>query len=137
MYHTIDFFIYITKKIVQYMFWVNSNYTKTCTIHLIDRAVILKTMKNFYLLVNSSMNFDDDTNEVDQRKRINGVLDISEVTFILILMDSECIWREEFVLGCLEHRVFKAPNESDPFNEFLFRVLSLTRRVHILLVSWS
>ena len=83
------------------------------------------------------MNFDDDTNEVDERQRIYGVLDFSEVTFVVFLMNSECIRSEEFVLGCLEHRVLKAPNVSNPFQEFLFRVLCLTRRVHNLLVSWS
>jgi len=40
------------------------------------------------LLVNSGMNFDDDTNKVDERERINGVLDFSEVTFIGFLVDS-------------------------------------------------
>lgn len=107
----------------------------------LDRMMskIFSRRKNVCLLVNSGMNFDDDTNKVDERERINGFLDFSEVPFIAFFMDSECIGREEFVLGCLEHRVFKAPNEFHPFQEFLLRVLRLTttRRVHLLLVSWS
>lgn len=49
------------------------------------------------------MNIDEDSDEVDGRERVDGVLNGGEISERRILVDCESVGREHLVLGGLEH----------------------------------
>lgn len=65
------------------------------------------------------MDLDHDSDEIDERKRINGVLNCSEVSPGRILIHIECVRREELVLRVLINRVFEAAHKLNPLHELL------------------
>ena len=65
------------------------------------------------------MDLDHHSHKIDQRQRINGVLDGREVSGGRVFGDGESERREELVLGGLEDRVFEVSNKVDPLHELL------------------
>ena len=58
-----------------------------------------RKFKENNLLVNSCMNFDDNSNKIDKRERINSLLNGGEISGGRIPVNSESKRREKLVLG--------------------------------------
>lgn len=78
-----------------------------------------------YSRVNSCMDLDNNSHKIDERQRVNSILNRLEVSVRRILTHGERVRGEELVLGCFKCRVPKAPNKPHPLHELLFCELGL------------
>lgn len=66
------------------------------------------------------MDFDQDSDKVNKRKRINSILNGREISGGGVSINGKSERREELVLGCVENRVFEAANKIHPLDKLLF-----------------
>lgn len=92
---------------------------RTRTIHIHNtRKIYDANYQN--LPVNSCMDFDQDSDKVNKRKRINSFLNGRKISGGGVSINSKSVRREELILGCVKNRVIKGANKFDPFHKLLF-----------------
>lgn len=101
----------------------NNNTAHHMKINKIHSKIIQRMAQ--YSRVNSRMDLDNNSHQIDGRQRINSILNRPKVSGRGILIHSDCVRGEELILGCLKHRVPEAPNKPYPLHELLFCELGL------------
>lgn len=66
------------------------------------------------------MNFDHDSDQINERERIHGVLYRREVAGGRVFSDVDSVRRKKLVFRRPENRVSETANEFDPFHKLLF-----------------
>lgn len=97
------------------------------------RKFIKKNNKN-NVRVNTGVDSNDDSDDIDERNRVNCRLNRGEITHRRLLVNSDGIRREELVDGVSKHGMPETTNEPNPFHELLFNQ-TLFRRIHSIPIS--